>query len=286
MKSFFLLLVTLCFLGVATSQQAEQMAKRPFLEKLGAAPNAKVVGPVADGYKGLFASWWVAKVIFYYGSLIDPDKRQLRTTPEYYNMYETIKSAIQLDPYNMDAYYFAQATFSWELRRIDEVNSLLKYGMTHRSWDYWLPFYAGFNAAYFKHDYAEGARLMKIAAQRSGNSLFTKLAARYFYQSSQTDLGIIFLESALKQTNSDKLKAIYKTRLEALTAVSQIEKAVQQFQQDFGHVPANLNELVTRKILKALPQDPYGGKFFLDEQGRVESTSKFAFVSGQDGNKK
>ncbi len=283
MKAVLLLLLVL-LLAFVTLQQKEMMDQRPFAVKLGAAPEARVIGALADGHKGLLASWWVSKVILYYGSLIDPDKHQFRSSPEYYNMYETIKSAIRLDPYNMDAYYFAQATFTWDLKRIDEVNSLLMYGMKYREWDYQLPFYAGFNAAYFKHDYAEGARLMKIAAERSNSSLFTNLAARYFYQSSQVDLGILFLESVLKQTQNEKLRGLYQSRLQALQAVSQIENAIQRYHASFGHPPEKLSELVDKHLLAELPADPYGGQFVLNAQGKVVSTSKFAFSTQKDGN--
>jgi len=30
-------------------------------------------------------------------------------------------------------------------------------------------------------------------------------------------------------------------------------------------------------ILKGIPPDPYGGKFYLDKSGRVRTTSEFAF---------
>ncbi len=220
----------------------------------------------------------MTKVLFYFGSLVDVDDRQLKTAPEYFNMYKTLEAAVQLDPYNMDAYYFAQASFTWDLGRVKEVNSLLKYGMKYRDWDYQLPFYAGFNAAYFLHDYAEGARLMKVAAERSGSPLFTKLAARYFYQARETDLGVVFIQAVLEQTKDKKLRAVYQTRLGALQAVQVIEAAVKKYQQQFGHRPRSLDELVVYGLLVTLPKDPYGGKFSLSDDGAVTSSSHFAFA--------
>lgn len=278
MNRLLILLVFLVLLAGLTVKQADQMVSRPLLVKLGSPPNAKVVSLIAGRYKAPLASWWVTKVLFYFGSLVDADNRQLKTAPEYFNMYKTLQAALYLDPYNMDAYYFAQASFTWGLGRVKEVNALLKRGMKYRDWDYQLPFYAGFNAAYFLHDYAEGARLMKIAAERSGSPLFTKLAARYFYQAKETDLGVVFIRSILQQTKDRKLRAVYQTRLEALQAVQVIEHALKQYQQQFGHNPKNLNELVIYGLLVAVPKDPYGGTFSLASDGTVSSSSKFAFA--------
>ena len=161
------------------------------------------------------------------------------------------------------------SSFTWGLGRVKEVNSLLKYGMKYRDWDYQLPFYAGFNAAYFLKDYAEGARLMKVAAERSGSPLFTKLAARYFYQARETDLGVVFIQAVLEQTRDKKLRAVYQTRLDALQAVQVIEIAVKKYQQQFAYRPQDLDDLVVYGLLVTLPEDPYGGKFSLAPDGRT-----------------
>ena len=46
-------------------------------------------------------------------------------------MYKTLQTAAKFDPYNSDAYYFAQAAFTWEVGRAKEVNQMLDYGMKH-----------------------------------------------------------------------------------------------------------------------------------------------------------
>ena len=272
------LVALLVALTAVTARQAEQMSTRPLLVKLGSAPDADVVQLAAGRYRAPLAAWWVTKVLFYYGSLVDMDARQLKTAPEYFNMYKMLEEAVKLDPYNMDAYYFTQASFTWGLGRIKEVNALLQYGMKYRDWDYQLPFYAGFNAAYFLHDYAEGARFMQIAAERSGSPLFAKLASRYFHQARQTDLGVVFLQAVLEQTRDKKLRVVYQTRLAALQAVQLIETAVVQFQQRFNHSPEKLSELVGCGLLVVVPEDPYGGEFYLSDDGAVTSTSRFAFA--------
>jgi hypothetical protein len=273
------LILILCGLTVL---QALQLRARPILIKLGPPPDAQSISLFAGEQKPFLAWQWVTKVMLYFGSLIEPDARKLKVPPEYYNMYKTIEAAIRLDPYNMDAYYFAQAAFTWEIGRAKEVNALLLYGMKYRDWDYQLPFYAGFNASYFLHDYAEGARLMRLAAERSGDVMLTNLAARYFYQARQTELGMAFLEMVISQTHDLKLRKVYMTRLAALRAVKEIESAVERYREQNGNLPESIDLLVNRGLLKQVPEDPYEGTFYLDTDGSVVSTSKFAFKSAKE----
>lgn len=278
MKRLLVPILLVSLMSVLTYVQARQMASRPLLIKLGPAPNAQVAKLAAGRFKPQLANWWVTKVLFYYGSLVDTEGNRFRATPEYYNMYKTLEAAVLLDPYNMDAYYFAQAAFTWELNRIKEVNALLEYGMRYRDWDYHLPFYAGFNASYFLHDYAEGARLMKIAAERSGNPLPVQLTARYFYQARETELGIIFLQTVLDQVRDEKMRKVYATRLSALKAVRKIELAIEAYRERFGEAPNQIDDLIVYDFLEVIPSDPYGGQFYFGIDGKVASTSNFAFA--------
>ncbi|MDD2582596.1 MAG: hypothetical protein PHR66_11440, partial [Desulfuromonadaceae bacterium] len=149
-------------------------------------------------------------------------------------------------------------------------------GMKYRTWDSWLPFYIGFNYAYFLKDYQKGAKYLRRAAELSNNPLFAKLAARYFYESRQTDLGLAFLDTMIAQTKDKAVKITLQTRRNALLAVITLETALSDFKSKRGRAAHDLNELVAAGLLSSIPQDPYGGQFFVDELGRVRSTSKFA----------
>jgi len=224
----------------------------------------------------VFAEMAIVKVLFYYGSLVDQWTKQVIIRPEFFNMFKTLNAAIILDPYNMDAYYFCQAAFTWELGRAREVNALLDHGMKYRTWDPWLPFYAGFNSGYFLKDYSAAAEYMRRAAEISGNPLFTKLAARYFYESDQTDIALAFLDSMISGAKDPAVKQTYELRKQALLAVSVLENALVRYRSEIGQNPQSLQDLVRAGIIQNLPQDPYGGEFYLDDHGKIRSSSKLA----------
>lgn len=251
------------------------LSKRPVAVKLGFFPDARVIRITAADQINLVANYAVTRVLFYFGTLVDMDKRKVAVQPEYYNMFKTMETVVKLDPYNMDAYYFMQAAFTWELGRAQDVNRVLAYGMKYRTWDYQLPFYAGFNAAYFLKDYKTAAAYFQRAAELSGQQLFTTLSARYFYEAGETGLGIAFLDTMTKGAKDPKVRRVYELRRAALQAVQELEEGVALYRQTRGMLPSALYDLVAAGFIARVPVDPYGGSFYLDTTGRVRSTSKF-----------
>ena len=256
---------------------AGSLASRPVAVKAGYVPSGDVLKIVAGEYRTLFADWTVVRTLFYFGTIFDLNQRNIVARPEYEQMYNNLVQALKLDPYNQDISYFSQAVFTWDVGRAKETNKLLDYGMKYRTWDWQLPFWAGFNSAYFMKDYQAAAGYFKKAAELSGNSLFTRLAARYFHEAGDDQLGIAFLETMIKSAKDDRVRKVYQTRLDALVAASQLRQAVAVYRQKYSRMPASLEDLVSAGVLNALPADPYGGSFYLDADGQVRTTSKFAF---------
>ena len=268
-------LLSLC-LVLVLQPMSVAMRTRPVEVKLGYLPHPQILKAIVADQGPLVAEFATVKVLFYYGTIVQNFIQKIIIRPEFFNMYKTLQTASQLDPYNKDIYHFTQAAFTWEVGRVREVNHLLEHGMQYRTWDYWLPFYAGFNCAYFLKDYDRGAYFMRKAAEISGDPLFTKLAARYFYESNQTSMGLDFLETMIKTSKDEAVKRTYQFRKDALLAVTLLEKALGHFKEQVGRPAYNLEELVGRGIIEAIPLDPYDGKFYVDESGRVRTTSKFA----------
>ncbi|MCM2265244.1 MAG: hypothetical protein NDI73_08630 [Desulfuromonadales bacterium] len=253
-----------------------QMKERPIEVKLGYQPHARVIRLVSGEFSPLVAEMSVVNLLFYYGTLVDKWQKNIIIRPEYMNMFRMLSTVSELDPYNQDAYYFAQAAFTWELGRVKEVNMLLERGMQFRTWDHWLPFYAGFNSAYFLKDYAAAAKYMQRSAELSGDTLRTKLASRYLYESSRTSMALSFLDGMIAREKNAAVIKTYQVRKEALQAVDTIEQAVLAYRQAKGGNPAQVSDLVASGLIKVLPRDPYGGEFYLDNDGRVRTTSQFA----------
>jgi tetratricopeptide (TPR) repeat protein len=254
------------------------LKNKPFEEKLGYVPAVSVLKSVASDQKELLGASLVIKVLMYFGGLVEKADNKLPVPPDYKSMSRLLHAAVKLDPYNMDAYYFAQSFLTWDVKQYKLANDLLDYGMTYRTWDWYLPFFAGFNSAYFLHDYTKAADYYKRAGELSGYDLHKNLAGRYMQESGQTDLAIAYLSTMVKGEKNPALKKTYQTRLAAFKEARRIEIARERFRESRGTIPASIEQLIAAGFLSPAPADPYGGKFFLEPDGKVATTSKFAFV--------
>lgn len=279
------LLVCLCALYISIVVPfTNYMKRKPFTEKLGTLPTVATLKFMSADQKLFVGSSLILKVIIYFGGLTELAKNRIIIQPDYPAMSRIIHSAVKLDPYNIDAYYFAQAFLTWEAKQYTVANELLEYGMNYRTWDWYLPFFAGFNYAYFLKDYKKAALCYKHAGELSGSDLSKLLAGRYMQESGQTELAINYLSAMLKRENNTALKKNYQIRLNAFSEARRIEIAYNRYKEKRGVDPVTVEQLISAGFLSPPPRDPYGGQFYLDASGRVSTTSKYAFAGVKKNN--
>lgn len=265
---------------------SKYMTSKPIVEKLGYVPTVAVVKAASADQKELVGALLVMKVLMYFGGLVDKQKNELLIPPDYPAMSRMIHGAVQLDPYNMDAYYFGQAVLVWDVEKVDIANELLDYGMHYRTWDWQLPYFAAFNHAFFMKDYPVAARYYRRAGELSGSNLLKSLAGRYLQESGRTDLALAYLSAMEKGEKNPVIKKSFSIRISAFREVRRIEIARDQYRETRGAFPITLKTLVKEGYLVPPPIDPYGGQFYLEPDGRVGTTSKFAFASRKTVEKK
>ncbi len=279
LRPFLVLLVFIIGYGVVLGPFTAYMKHKPVEEKLGYVPSANMLQYISADHKEFVGAALLMKVLMYFGGLMEKQATNVvAETPDYRGMSNIIHSALKLDPYNMDGYYFAQSFLVWEVKQYDIANKLLDYGMKYRTWDWYLPFFAGFNHAYFLKDYKKAAEYYKRAGELSGEVLYFSLAGRYMQESGQTDLAIAYLSMLEKGEKNQAVKKSYQIRLMAFKEVRRIEMARDRYIGAEGRLPATLDKLLQGSYLVPAPVDPYGGKFYLEPDGKVSTTSKFAFA--------
>lgn len=260
---------------------AVYMRNKPIVEKLGYVPSVKLLKPLSVDQKELTAASLVFKVMMYFGGLMNQEEQSaiLQQQPDFAGMSRLLHNAVHLDPYNKDAYYFAQGFLTWDAHQFKVANNLLDYGMKYRTWDWQLPYFAGFNYAFFLKDYATAAGYYRRAGDLSGIDLHKSLAGRYLQQSGHTDLAIVYLKDMLKTSKESSITRLYQVRLQAFQEVRKIEQARDHYQHKLGRLPTSIEQLQQLGYLQTKPIDPYGGHFYFEPTGAVATTSKFAFAT-------
>ena len=224
-------------------------------------------------FDGLASDALYLKALIFYGSTLGKQQRKVKES-EFNWLYATLKASTDLDPYFLDPYLFANGILTWDANKVREANALLEKGSSYRDWDYWLPFFTGFNYFYFLGENDKAAAYLMEASKKPGASPFYgHLAALLAYKSNKVENAIFFLENMLETTKDESMRKDYEMRLEALKAILFLEKGMAIYKGKTGNDPINLNVLVERGIIGQIPQDPYGGEFYIDNDGSVKTTS-------------
>ena len=230
---------------------------------------------LAFGYHGFLSDYQFLKALTFYGDR--SVHQQPMSSVDWDYLSRSLDVITDLDPYFLDPYVLGEGLLAWDAQRFKEANALLEKGMRHRTWDWQIPFYLGFNHFYFFKDYATGSRYIMQAAALPGSPGYLKnLGARLAYYGGQSQTALLFLKEMLAETQSESLKRSMAKRLLALERAVAIEAALAKFREEYGRDVNELNELVDLGFLEALPEDPYGGQWGILKNGRVFSTSKFA----------
>ncbi len=283
MKRISIGVVLVLLTGLMTCYYSRAQKKYGQLLHLHWLPPEFALSVFSFGNKELMASVIFYNTEFYFGE--KAGSRQEK--PEFKKIYDALNKATDLDPYNMDCYYFAQGTLSWIKPAIPVLNRLLKKGFKHRTWDWYLPFFIGANYYFQLKDPVHAAKYMKQAARLNTKSpVLATLTARMLYQGNRTQAGILYLKSLIPETSNPVFKKQFEKRLNALEAIFFLEQGVKKYQQKFSITPKNIDEIVKAGIIDRVPSDPYGGQFYITSDGKIFTTSKLAEAWRKKGHKR
>jgi hypothetical protein len=232
-----------------------------------------IVKIAALEFQGLASDVLFLKSIVFMGSTFDRKEKPRIKDWEWKWLLNVLDTSTDLDPYFFDPYFIANAFLTWDAGKIEETNRLLEKGSRYRDWDWMLPFYIGFNNFFFLQDDDKAAEFLFEASRRPGGTpSLASLASRLAFKGNRTETAILFLEELVTKTDDTSQKKQYETRIKALRSILILEKAISLYKNKVGRVPSTFEELVEKNILRQLPQDPYGGTYYITQNGRVKST--------------
>ena len=240
---------------------------------------------MAFGHKGLYADYLLLNTITFYGERAMNNQQLSKEDWDY--LVASLDAVTDLDPYFLDPYVLAEGTLTWGVRRIEDANRILAKGVKHRTWDWQLPYFLGFNYFYFQKDYVKGSEYLMQASRLPGSpSYLPKLAARLGFYGDKTKTALLFLKGMVLETQDEALKKSLQKRETALERAAWIEERIDKFKAEQLRPPNNLNELIFFGYIDSFPEEPYGGQWVIMPNGRVFSTSKFVEARQQKGQEK
>jgi len=192
-------------------------------------------------------------------------------------IYQLLDVVTTIDPKFIWAYEAGGIALCTLVVLPEESNRLLEKGMRQNPQEWKFPFLLSINYAFELGEDAKAAEAMALAAQLPGapNHL-GGVAANLFVSAKEPQEAIDLLSNLYDKSSDPGTKSLLGERLKRVTVerdLQFIEGAITRYRLSHGGFPAKLEDLATSGALKALPVEPYGGRYEYDPRsGSVRSS--------------
>lgn len=183
-----------------------------------------------------------------------------------------------LDPRNVRVYEMGGIALTTLVPLYEESNQLLKKGIMYNPQVWQLPYLLGFNYYFHLYDDLKAAEyLAQASLLPEAPDFLAKLAARLYVSARTPQVAIDFLVQVYSRTTDENVKRVLEQRLKEVLVERDLfllEDAIRRYREAFGGPPENLEELVQKGVLSALPREPFGGRYLYDPRTQAVRSSE------------
>jgi hypothetical protein len=234
-------------------------------------PRAEYLRPMSLGWQNALADVLWFRTISYFGQHFRSD----RTYPWLAQMCDLVTD---LDPRAEHVYRFAGFVLPWEANQADAGIRLLEKGARQFPDSWVLQYFTGFHYYFFKNHYPQALEHLRRAAQLPGvhpsvTALIAVLATEHY----GPETTIAFLSELERDVDSQDLRDVVRENLQEARVADDLQRlnaAVDTYRTDTGRTPLTVEALVDAGLLSAVPADPFGGAYVIDQlTGTVRSST-------------
>ena len=281
------LTVAIGLAGTVTAQRnIDRMRTRTFDEQLLYLPNKKLLNHFTGGMSSIVADMLWLKCIQYIAKHFRGDYKFTWLN----HMCDTIT---RLDPYFADVYRFG-GIFLAALKADDDASiDLLKRGMVHNPDNWELPHGIAMVYLLNRRDQPDSlfhaANFLAMAAEtKNAPEAVIRLASGIQQKQDLVEVERNMWMNIARSSEDKLMRDLAERKLieiELRQICGWLDEVVQQYAARHGRPPGRLADLVTGRLIKVLPEDPLGGRFFLDDAGAVQSTTLLDGLQNQHRNR-
>lgn len=152
----------------------------------------------------------------------------------------------------------------------DQAIEIAKQGIANADLDWRIPYYLATTYHIFLKDRKNAALYFDTAAKTSNAPDNIKIvASRYGTGKSAREQTKNIWQSIYETSNDELIKESARAHIVQIETVELLEKAVSIYKQKLGKYPENINDLVSKKVLRAIPPSPFGLEFYLGTDGTI-----------------
>lgn len=242
------------------------------VEELMYYPSGRLLKVADLGFGSLVADFMWIRGIQYYG--------EHRRTDMKYPLAEHIFSSItNLDPGFIGAYRFGALVLSEDAGSPAGAIALLKKGLRSNPDRWEIPFDLGFIYFVVLDDYAKAAHYFRFASRADqAPDIARQFTAFAYRKAGRSDVARSLWEEMYRSSANQVVRTLAEysiKRIDMDTSLREIAEAAKRFRLLKGEFPRELQDLVAAGIVERIPQDPFGGSYFIDTRtSALSSTTK------------
>jgi tetratricopeptide (TPR) repeat protein len=252
--------------AVALAHRIQVAGDRPY--DVSFVPSASSLRWLSLGHPTLAANLFWLRAVQYMGDARADERGWEKLRP-------LVEVVTDLDPRHGYAYQTSSNLLACAGRLADS-NAILEKGTRSCPDRYILPFQRAVNAFMYAGDYEEAGRWFGIAAQTPGApSRMREYVVAMYAKADRSEAAISFLRHLEGEAQDDESRKAIDHQIRRATLerdANRLEQAAALYRKRRLLAPVCLEQLVSDGIVPAIPEDPFGGAYYLDEEGRVHST--------------
>ena len=269
---YLILVAALFLLGLMNSFIKPSFVSGGEASRIEVVPLPATMKVLSFGFDSLTADIYWLKEIQYIGKHLETDKR-------YTDLYPMTEFITEMDPHFIAPYYISAFILSSDERNPLQAQKLLDKGIKNNPKDYILMSQAGFITYYYMKNSLLAADYYEMAgkAPNAPVEYYKKLVESLRGKGLDKVTEIAMLDDAYNKAKDPitKKQIGYRITLYVITAnLDDINRAIYEYNKKYGKYPATLQELVDKRYLRLIPQDPRGFDYRYDSVNGIAYTQK------------
>ena len=197
------------------------------------------------------------------------------TRKEYDHLSELLSTVIRFDPRFVVPYLLGGIVLGDSPDHAGTALDLLVRGGRQFPKEWLFPFYTGYTQYFSLGNPEEGGMALLRAARIPGSPEYIPLlASRMLSEGHRPATALAFLHEMTQRETDPRRKASLEERIRRVEVerdLQLLEGAIAEYTSRFDGPPSELSDLVRSGVLARIPEEPYGGRYFLAPYGRVWS---------------
>ncbi|MFO0775793.1 MAG: hypothetical protein U0172_14120 [Nitrospiraceae bacterium] len=203
--------------------------------------------------------------------------KRSNTVDEHAWLYHAFDVITELDPQYDYAYWVSGVVLTELAGRPDLSNRLLERGLAAVPNKWLIPYLLAYNNYFHLGNIEKAVEYAKIAAQVPDSPAWlVNMVTQMSTQAGNPEFALRFLTQMYQQQADPRIKESLEYHIKEVIIekdIRALDPIVQMFHGREHRYPTRLAELVTKGYLTALPQEPFGGAYLIEEDtGRISSS--------------